>query len=1052
MSNITNLLVSFFRLPSLFKTTDKIYLNILLVSSLLLISYPLQAQVTFQIQWSAPGHSETLTYLPMHEVKVILTGKNNQVLGTSYFQHGSVSFPFSPMEINQVILQARFQDHFTLFDAHDAPSCEEADTVYQQTLALEEFTAEADNIYTYRFATQHESGVWSVFHGLADLLLQARALGIDMAPERKVLFATDQTAITPQCLTVQVAHQYDWDVIARLWAQWVAEEHQLFDEQATEALKQGFAIWFAVAIQQKSIYKGEILNVGDKIYEDSDNSISQSLETNATECEQDTDAWVIARLLWDLYDAANTQGSADRYQCSQGFDRTTLNWHGIWDILNQAQLTDINDFWKKGFLIQNNIDYFLKLNTAARQKTFRQALNAAYSFAEWGIGPFLSQPLNKSALDLDVDQAFLFKWQLPKADSNSHLVIYSEDFNDIILEKPQITASEYALTAEDLQLIRDRVAEQQASIVAVVIADDYLSNPIEVFYQDYNRVAAIVVDSSGSNQSTDPENIRIPAGQKALQCLLVSQADQSNQRETAACPDKQLNQPFEVLDLAATIDFDSESSILSSLNNPDDIIASLASIDSVGGTNIAAGIAAATDTLTDEQTINNPYMGGHYLLGGYPENSVETEENVATTLVNILQNFENRMGIILFTDGFNNAGPDPVCQAINQAICHDIRVHYGFLQPLTYNAPAGFGYTHNELSCQFQDCSQNNRQVNSTVEAMVLASGGSFGIIGDAQSQLGFVDQVGAKGLTNRDSHDPGGQFLAQQIQTFDKIDTPLQTRAFTFSGRAYERVHIIVEADFKLVLTLFDRNGTIITTAESDNRDIIDLPLIRLPFSGDYIIELFSADGQTGLLSLLINSEKIERLPQKPKNQISIRVEGSGSGSIISEPYGINCGNRAPSNCPTHKTDFLYSCLPAGNTTCVAEFDRNSAVELIAQADLNSAFIGFGGQNDCSDGHITLNGQRYCVAYFSALHTLTVSQAGSGMGTIHSYDHALEPTGIECGQKCSQQFAQGKTVMLKATSQEGSQFSHWVGDCSGDKAWLLVEMEAKKECMAYFE
>jgi hypothetical protein len=60
--------------------------------------------------------------------------------------------------------------------------------------------------------------------------------------------------------------------------------------------------------------------------------------------------------------------------------------------------------------------------------------------------------------------------------------------------------------------------------------------------------------------------------------------------------------------------------------------------------------------------------------------------------------------------------------------------------------------------------------------------------------------------------------------------------------------------------------------------------------------------------------------------------------------------------------------------------------------------------------------------------HTLTVSRAGNGSGTVSS-----SPAGISCGSTCSAQIDEGTQVTLTATPAAGSRFAGWSGGgCSG--------------------
>jgi hypothetical protein len=78
------------------------------------------------------------------------------------------------------------------------------------------------------------------------------------------------------------------------------------------------------------------------------------------------------------------------------------------------------------------------------------------------------------------------------------------------------------------------------------------------------------------------------------------------------------------------------------------------------------------------------------------------------------------------------------------------------------------------------------------------------------------------------------------------------------------------------------------------------------------------------------------------------------------------------------------------------------------------------------------------------ASHTLMVSKAGTGTGTVTS-----SPAGIDCGATCSASFSEDTSVTLTATADAGSTFSSWSGDCSGTAC--TVTMDADKSVTAIF-
>ena len=58
---------------------------------------------------------------------------------------------------------------------------------------------------------------------------------------------------------------------------------------------------------------------------------------------------------------------------------------------------------------------------------------------------------------------------------------------------------------------------------------------------------------------------------------------------------------------------------------------------------------------------------------------------------------------------------------------------------------------------------------------------------------------------------------------------------------------------------------------------------------------------------------------------------------------------------------------------------------------------------------------------------TMTVSKAGSGSGTVTSNIGA-----IDCGATCSDNYAAATEITVRAVPSAGSQFTGWLGPCTG--------------------
>lgn len=76
----------------------------------------------------------------------------------------------------------------------------------------------------------------------------------------------------------------------------------------------------------------------------------------------------------------------------------------------------------------------------------------------------------------------------------------------------------------------------------------------------------------------------------------------------------------------------------------------------------------------------------------------------------------------------------------------------------------------------------------------------------------------------------------------------------------------------------------------------------------------------------------------------------------------------------------------------------------------------------------------------------LTVLKTGLGSGTVTS-----NPTGIDCGIDCMEDYISGTSVILTATPETGSTFSHWEDNCSGTGTTCTVNMNSDKTATAKF-
>ena len=158
----------------------------------------------------------------------------------------------------------------------------------------------------------------------------------------------------------------------------------------------------------------------------------------------------------------------------------------------------------------------------------------------------------------------------------------------------------------------------------------------------------------------------------------------------------------------------------------------------------------------------------------------------------------------------------------------------------------------------------------------------------------------------------------------------------------------------------------------------------------------------------------------------LTVTPAGAGSGTVISLPAGINCGN-----------------------TCSASYNSGTSVTLTATSALGSLFTGWtgGGCSGTGTCMVTMNAAYFITATFHPQpFDLTVTPEGAGSGTVTSL-----PAGIHCGNTCSASYNFGTAVTLTATAALGSIFTGWTGrDCSGTSA-CIVTMNATQFITATF-
>ena len=146
-----------------------------------------------------------------------------------------------------------------------------------------------------------------------------------------------------------------------------------------------------------------------------------------------------------------------------------------------------------------------------------------------------------------------------------------------------------------------------------------------------------------------------------------------------------------------------------------------------------------------------------------------------------------------------------------------------------------------------------------------------------------------------------------------------------------------------------------------------------------------------------------------------ALSVQKSGSGTVSSDPAGIDCG-----------------------ATCAASFDDASQVTLTATPDPGYRFASWSGCGSTSGDQCTVSmtQDRTATANFVAQRTLTAQRVGSGTIT--------GPAGISCGSSCSAVVDDGTQVTLNASADPGFAFRGWSGcdSVSGNQCTVVVNSD----------
>ena len=159
---------------------------------------------------------------------------------------------------------------------------------------------------------------------------------------------------------------------------------------------------------------------------------------------------------------------------------------------------------------------------------------------------------------------------------------------------------------------------------------------------------------------------------------------------------------------------------------------------------------------------------------------------------------------------------------------------------------------------------------------------------------------------------------------------------------------------------------------------------------------------------------------------RVDVEKVGTGSGTVLSSPSGINCGG-------TCSYSFVSNDDPA-----------YQPVTLSGVPDPGSEFEGFNCGNPCTIDPIEPGGSYSVTASFAKIRptTFPLAVTVNGSGTVTS-----QPAGIVCGQggqACTASFSANSTIALEAKPTPGWSFGGWSGGCSGTGPCSIVMNDPK--------
>ena len=709
-------------------------------------------KVTLKVRWSID--SRNIEFLPLDKAAIEVEGSDgSQYRGVLNKGEFTFTVPKDNFTFTATVF-AVYSDKFTVYK-----QIEIIDQNSKKSSIDISITTNFSNQLNYDI-TDGTAPFWSVFSAIMDLTdIAKKRLKFEREKNNKVYVDVkkDSTYYQPKTKEIYIGNDdfYDWDVIAHEFGHAIAGEsksinndiggrhnggnqydfsyngvtYQNKKKSLGLAFDEGYGTWVGVRLLKESNYINKMPYVGDEFYTDraQDGSflVNTDLTNHKTESEiygEDTESAITA-LLWQLSDQKKNPNT--RAHSSQKTDPISYSLSDIFNrIFKGRNLESISDFYQAMFIdyvgFQSNFLRKAVSGTKINEKILKKIHDLAMPFAEFGIGINIDDIKLKKFNKLEWSQ---FKTGSLPGHDQFDIYFFNDDQEVVykILDKQVGISSDaiqqdritytYSLQEKDITQIEAFLSsEEKTQILYVLIAatatgktakdgkiptGPYFSN-LARFRYSKPRKTVIAVDSSGSNQDTDPNNLRIVVAHT----LLMSQANRNDLILNGMIENERVVQ-------TAAIDFDSYVKILSDFAWPDDLYYRniFNSIDSNGGTDIAKAIYASINLLKEHDDNNQP----------------------------ISKPVNEKNSLYILTDMDNNSGLQPVIKAIEKAAKEDIKIHLGHLKPF---------FISSAVSKINNDISINSRQsvaFDDVIKSM-LKTKGSYAVVEDADSQQAWME------------------------------------------------------------------------------------------------------------------------------------------------------------------------------------------------------------------------------------------------------------------------------------------------------------------------